>query len=85
VSLVVLVGLQRFVRRTDEHQPRVGANRFIGQHAVVLERIERHSTGRVKMDTELWRASTEGEALEPGTEVKIIDVRGARLVVEPLE
>jgi len=85
VSLVVLVGLQRFVRRTDEDQPCVGANRFIGQHAVVLERIDRHSTGRVRMDTELWRASTEGDAIEAGTEVKIIDVRGARLIVEPLD
>lgn len=85
VSLVVLVGLQRFVRRSDEHQPRVGATRFIGQHAVVLERIDRHSTGRVKMDTELWRASTEGDPIEEGTEVRIVDVRGARLVVEPIE
>lgn len=85
VSLVVLVGLQRFVRRTDEHQPRVGANRFIGEHAVVLERIERHSTGRVKMGTELWRASTQGATIEAGAEVRIVDVEGARLVVEPIE
>lgn len=85
VSLLVLVGLQRFVRRSDRHQPRVGATRFVGQHAVVLERIDRHSTGRVRMDTEMWRASTQGDPIEVGTEVTVVDVRGARLVVEPVE
>jgi membrane protein implicated in regulation of membrane protease activity len=85
VSLVVLVGLQRFVRRSDEAQPQVGATRFVGQRAVVLERIDRNSTGRVRMDTELWRASTEGGPLEEGTEVVVVDVRGARLIVEAVE
>jgi membrane protein implicated in regulation of membrane protease activity len=85
VSLLVLVGLQRFVRRSDETQPQVGATRFIGQRAVVLEHIDRHSTGRVRMDTETWRASTEGDPIEEGTEVRVVDVRGARLIVEPIE
>jgi membrane protein implicated in regulation of membrane protease activity len=86
VSLVVLVGLQRFVRRTDEHQPTVGANRFIGQRAVVLEEIDRIAqTGRVKMDTELWRATTQGAPIPVGAEVEVVDVRGARLVVAPID
>lgn len=86
VSVVVLVALQRFVRRSDERQPTVGANRFIGQRAVVLEEVDRIAqTGRVKMDTELWRATTEGAPIPVGVEVLVVDVRGARLVVEPME
>lgn len=83
-SLVALVGLQRFVRHTDEEQPQVGANRFIGQNAVVLEDIDRTSgAGRARMDTEVWRATTDGDPIPSGTEVTVVDVRGARLVVEP--
>jgi len=86
VSLVVLVGLQRFVRHTDQKQLPVGANRFIGQHAVVLEEIDRLAhVGRVKMDTEVWRATTTGDPIAVGTEVVVTDVRGARLVVEAIE
>lgn len=85
-SLVSLLVLQRFVRHGDEHQPAVGSNRFVGQHAVVLQPVDRTSgSGRVRMDTEEWRAVTDGDRIEAGTEVKVVDVRGARLVVEPAE
>ena len=43
-------------------------------------------TGRVRMDTESWRATTPlDESIEPGVEVRVVEVTGARLVVEPLE
>jgi membrane protein implicated in regulation of membrane protease activity len=33
-----------------------------------------------------WRATTQlDEVIEPGTEVRVVDVTGARLVVEPME
>jgi membrane protein implicated in regulation of membrane protease activity len=85
-SLISLIGLQRFVRHGDEVQPRVGSNRFVGQRAVVLEDVDRASgSGRARMDTEEWRATTDGDPIPAGTEVKVVDVRGARLVVEPTD
>lgn len=85
-SLLALIALQRFVRHGDEHRPMVGANRFVDQRATVLEEIDRVSgAGRVRMDTEVWRATTEGGPIAAGTEVRVVDVRGARLVVEPTE
>jgi membrane protein implicated in regulation of membrane protease activity len=82
-SLVALILLQRFVRHGDEDQHPIGANRFIGRTAVVLEAIERTATaGRVRMDTEEWRATTDGDPIAVGTEVRILEVRGTRLVVE---
>lgn len=85
-SLVSLVLLQRFVRKEDEHQPQVGSNRFVGQQAVVLQTVDRTSgSGRVRMETEEWRAVTDGEPIAAGTEVRVVDVRGARLVVETTE
>lgn len=85
-SLAALIVLQRFVRHTDEYQPQVGSNRFVGQTAVVLEDIDRAAgTGRARMDTEEWRATTDGGPIAAGTMVTVVDVRGARLVVEATE
>jgi membrane protein implicated in regulation of membrane protease activity len=85
-SLVSLVVLQRFVRSEDEKQPAIGSNRFVGQRAVVLETVDRMTgTGKVRMDTEEWRAATDGGTIAVGTDVRVVGVRGTRLVVEPTE
>src|SRR4030042_5042894 len=39
VSVLVLVLIQRVVRRGDERAVPVGANRFVGRRVVVLERV----------------------------------------------
>ncbi len=88
VSIVTLVLIQRYVRREDERkQPVVGANRYVSRTALVLEPVSRvEGTGRVRLDTEDWRATTDhNDVILPGSEVVIVDVRGTRLVVEPLE
>jgi membrane protein implicated in regulation of membrane protease activity len=78
--------LRRFVRIGDQNQPNVGSNRFVGQRARVIEAIDRDAgVGRVRMETETWRATTDGAPIEEGTEVKVLDVRGTRLVVEPID
>ena len=85
-SLVALIVLQRFVRLGDEDQHPVGANRFVGKTAMVLEAINRTTVeGRVRMDTEEWRATTESDGIAAGVEVRVVEVRGTRLVVEPTE
>lgn len=85
-SLIALIVLQRFVRHGDEAQHPIGANRFVGKSAVVLEAIDRTTgEGRVRMETEEWRATTDADRIATGTEVRIIEVRGTRLVVEPTE
>ena len=87
VSVASLVGLQRFVRHEDATQPDVGSNRYMNKRGMVLEPINRaQGIGRVRMETEEWRATTDlVSTIEVGTEVRIIDVRGARLVVEPVD
>lgn len=83
LSIVSLVWLQRFSNTDDDEQPPVGANRFIGKKGLVLEDVDRIAAGgRVRMDTEVWRATTEGDRIAAGTEVKIVGVVGSRLLVE---
>ncbi len=84
-SLVALWGLRRFAISDNQPSYPVGAKRFVNAEAIVIESIDRASgQGRVRLDREEWRATTDGEGiLEPGTSVRVVDVRGARLVVEP--
>jgi membrane protein implicated in regulation of membrane protease activity len=85
VSFLALFGLRRLAP-ADEPQPSVGANRLIGSLGKVLEAVEPiHDQGRVKVETEEWRATTDVERIEEGTTVKVVAVRGTRLVVEPAE
>jgi len=85
-SVLALIALRRFADRGTGPQHPVGANRFVGETALVTEPIERYgSQGRVRMGTEVWRATTDGALIEPGREVRVVDVRGTRLVVQPLD
>jgi len=85
-SLLALYLLQRFARKDihGELLP-VGAARYIGASALVTETINRvRGEGMVRMGTESWRATTDRDAEIPvDTEVRVVEVRGARLVVEP--
>jgi membrane protein implicated in regulation of membrane protease activity len=87
VSILTLVLLQRYVRKEDERQPVIGANRYVTRTALVLEPINRaNGTGRVRLDTEVWRATTDQpDIIPPGAEVQIVEVRGTRLVVDPFD
>ena len=84
VSVISLAYLRRFIQHQDDaDMPRVGANRWVGARGVVLEEIDPStSSGMVRIESEEWRAMTDGEILATGTKVEVIDVRGARVVVE---
>lgn len=86
-SVAALFGMRRFATRESEPLHPVGAKRYVDARATVTEPISRLSgTGRVRLDTEHWRATTElDEDIPAGVEVRVIDVRGARLVVEPAD
>ncbi len=86
VSVVALFVLRRFVHRDDQKQHSVGANRFVGQRATVTSDVEPVTgMGEVRMDSEVWRATSDVGPIASGTQVKVIEVRGTRLVVAPLD
>jgi membrane protein implicated in regulation of membrane protease activity len=85
VSIAALWGMRRFAWRTSEPSYAVGAKRYVDAVGTVTEVVNRVSgTGRVRLDTEQWRATTDTDStIEAGTEVTVVTVRGARLVVTP--
>ena len=86
VSAFSFAYLRRYIGRQDEgEQPRVGANRWTGAEGVVLETIDPVTgTGMVRILNEEWRATAMGR-VETGARVMVSEVKGTRLVVEPIE
>jgi membrane protein implicated in regulation of membrane protease activity len=84
-SLAVLFPLGRHIDRRNP-TPQVGAHRWEGQIATVLQDIPAglHESGTVRVDREEWRAeSTNGAPVPAGTRVVVARVAGTRLVVIP--
>lgn len=86
VSIFALAYLQKYIRRQDEgEQPRVGANRWVGEMGMVLEDIDPHSgAGMVRVLNEEWRAKALAP-IETGTRIVVTEVKGTRLLVERVE
>jgi membrane protein implicated in regulation of membrane protease activity len=80
----------RFARRWihDELPLGVGADRVIGLSGIVTRTIDPDDTdrkGRVSVDGEVWGAITRSDDIvQQGVRVKIVEVLGTRVVVEPI-
>ena len=89
VSLASLAALRPIARRLDrgETVDGIGAKRLIGEPASVIEAIPGSGDlGLVRVDREEWRAQTvEGTPLPVGTPVRIVEVRGTRVIVHPTQ
>lgn len=87
VSILALWGFQRFAKSDKEPLYPVGVKRYEGALAIVLEDVDvANATGMVRMADEEWRATTEWDwVIETGTTVRVVEVRGTRLVVTPAE
>jgi membrane protein implicated in regulation of membrane protease activity len=87
VSAVAFAAMRPLARRLDldDSGEGVGAKRLVGQRAVVLEAIPgNHNLGLVQVHREEWRAeSLDGLAVPVGEQVKVVEVRGTRVIVVP--
>ena len=88
---LLFVGLYRWAQRfmrENNIDPGVGAERLVGLTAIVTTPIvsgDSGRSGRVTVDGEVWGAVTEGDySLSEGARVRILSMRGTRVVVMPL-
>ena len=86
VTMGTLVWAVRYSRRVKAEPPatREGAHRYVDVSGVVTRDIEGRAAGQVRLGTESWRAlSSTGQSIAAGVPVRVIEVRGNALVVEP--
>lgn len=95
VFVMVVVGivvarppLMRYLRSQRQGPTVSGAQEMVGKTGVVTERIageQDHENGHVRLQGETWLAVTaDGAVVEPGTQVRVVDIRRATLVVAAL-
>ena len=85
VSIILFAASRRFAERFTKPQPEgIGADRFFGRSAVVLEEIDNHKgTGKIRLNREEWRASSiNDDVITEGKVVNIESVDGTRLIVK---
>lgn len=88
-SIAAFVAMRPFAARLQANAPDaagIGANRLVGAIGIVLAPISATPgvAGMVKVGSEEWRADTPpGVALSAGTKVRVVEVHGTRLMVEP--
>jgi len=90
VSSTILILLTKpLVNKYVNSKPLKPTNTYslIGQHGIVIMDINpTDSTGQVKVNSEIWSAKSDTETLIPkGTDVKILQIDGVKLVVSPLK
>jgi len=89
VSALTFLALRPIARRLDltTRRPQgVGATRLVGEQGIVLAAVPPgpDELGLVRIGREEWRAqSMDGSAIEPGTPVTVLEVRGTRVIVLP--
>lgn len=77
--------LMRHMRRRRTAETVSGAESMIGETAVVVRTVQPHERGHVRIMGENWPAlARDGAELDQGRTVRIVDIEGATLIVEPV-
>jgi membrane protein implicated in regulation of membrane protease activity len=85
VASMAASGIVRPIARRHVTMPpqiRTGTAALIGTRALVIDRVAAHE-GRVRIGGEVWTARPylDGEVLEPGQHVHVVEIRGATALV----
>ncbi|HEV8420044.1 MAG TPA: NfeD family protein, partial [Actinomycetota bacterium] len=82
IALVLFFGFVVRAVMKARHLPRAGGiEGMIGELAVAIDDL--NPTGRVRARRENWSAESTAPPIAKGTSVRVLEVRGLRLVVEP--
>ncbi|MCP3999177.1 MAG: NfeD family protein [bacterium] len=86
VTVATLAWAVRYAKKVDAQPPatREGANRYVGAVGAVTKEIVGRNPGQVRIGAETWRAlSSSGESISLGTNIRVVEIRGNALVVDP--
>ena len=88
LTAATLAWAVRYGKRVSAEPPatREGANRYVDAAGVVTREIVGRDAGRVRIGAEEWRAlAKDGKGVGVDVPVRVVEVRGNALVVEPAE
>ena len=89
LSSLLLLAFVRPIARRHMYTPpklRTGTAALVGKTGLVTERVDDRK-GAIKLEGEIWtaRSFTEGEVIEVGRKVDVVEIRGATALVSDTE
>ncbi len=85
ICVIYIFVLRHYVRRRMALKTqRTNVDAIIGRQGTVLRSIARNADGRVKIDTERWKARA-GEDIKEGDEIVVTGINRNTLIVEKTE
>ena len=89
VAVILLIFTRPFaVKYINRDRVKTNADSLIGKTAVVTEAIDNLAgRGQVRVNGQMWTARTknENQKIPADTKVKILEISGVKLIVEPEE
>ena len=87
--MILLIFTRPFaVKYINQNRVKTNADSLIGETAVVTEAIDNLAgAGQVRVNGQIWtaRSSEEDREIPEGTRVRILEISGVKLMVEPEE
>lgn len=87
-STLLIFATKPFVKKFyKEETIKTNVFSIIGKIGIVTEEINSiHSKGQIKVDGEVWSATSNTETIIPeGSEVEILEVKGVKVIVSPIK
>lgn len=82
-TAIAFAAIKYYTSKHKQQKHATNMDALIGQEGVIIEPIESHKAGRVKVGGEGWPAITKDKrSFQKGTVVLIVDVQGNKLVVQ---
>ena len=89
VTFVLLVATRPFARKyINSHRTLTNYEGLIGQKAYIEDTVDnRKETGKAVLNGQEWtaRSDKDGEIIEKGSQVKVVNVSGVKLIVQKIE
>ena len=87
-SAILIFSTKPLVNRITKNDKTISTNVYsiIGKSGLVIEDINLvECKGQIKVDGEVWSAICNGNStIQAGTEVKVLEIRGVKALVEPI-
>lgn len=82
VTLIALYFLRLFLKKFHHSIEKTNVYALIGKQGNVVQDILLEKPGYVKIEGEIWLARSSQKKLEVGSDIVVIEARGAHLLVE---
>ena len=86
-SIILILATKPFVKKfVDVKKTNTNVFSIIGKKALVIKEIDPiNAKGQIKVNSEIWSAESEnGEKIEEGSEVEILEIKGVKAIVKPI-